>query len=277
MENAKVSLRFTGLVDYATKVFQAVALDHLDRSGDLSSFREEFSKKVFSEGKASDTDKAFANKLLREVDTRIRINKGLRDKEVFVSDASMSEEDLKEFALQVRESISLENEDEQDSPYDAWMTSDTSEAKDSSILRSQACQKVFKEYKGSKKEYPFVRTFMFKKVRYVTLGSVRGVVPEGKQKGHPVSAFFTLVPYKRLRDVPEDIAPRHNGQQLSLNYDEVSEDGVDVLRKHLFVLKHQPGMKIRWWLRLDEVDQPHGIRYVVLDDTEEGWKQVQNF
>lgn len=148
--------------------------------------------------------------------------------------------------------------------YTGHQTSNTGNA-----IVSGPLQRIMSSHFIPKTEHPFVECFTFAGTRYVAVGSVYGVIPSGPSKGKTINVNFTVNPYKRLRDVPDDILLYSQGRMVSCTYEDPQRTG---LRKCLYVVKHRPGLKLRFWSRVEDEDQPAGRKFVVLTDDETGWK-----
>lgn len=135
------------------------------------------------------------------------------------------------------------------------------------------CEGLLDEFMKTN-QYPFVRVFNVKVdalriARFVALGTVLGTVAKGKHAGKKVNIHCTVAGFKRLRDAEDEHAHKVNGRPLG-----VSRDDETGLRKHIFCLKHVPGMKIRYWIRINDKDDTDRAAFIVFNESPEGWKRI---
>jgi hypothetical protein len=131
------------------------------------------------------------------------------------------------------------------------------------------CQKFLDELMITN-EMPFVRVFTAASPvgRYIALGTVLGTVNQGKHLGKKVNIHCTIAGYRRLRDAENDHFVFINGRALVVSGD----DPRTGLRKHIFCLRHTPGLKIRYWTRINDRDENDLARFYVL--TLDGARQI---
>ncbi len=138
----------------------------------------------------------------------------------------------------------------------------------------QQCQQYLDELMVSN-ELPFVRVFTSVQPqleglcgdgplpgthRYVALGTVLGTVTHGKHEGKRVNIHCTIAGFRRLRDAEEQHAVYLKGKALVVSGD----DPKTGLRKYIFCLKHTPGLKIRYWTRINDKDEHDRAKFFVL-------------
>lgn len=96
--------------------------------------------------------------------------------------------------------------------------------------------------------------------RYVALGTVLGTVTHGKYEGKKINVHCTVAGFRRLRDAEAQHVVHLGGQPLVVSTD----DPRSGLRKYIFCLRHTPGLKIRYWTRMDDRDVYDNARFFVL-------------
>lgn len=135
--------------------------------------------------------------------------------------------------------------------------------------------RIMRDRYAPKMVHPFVEVFEHEGARYAAVGSIYGVVPSGSLQGKDININFTVVPFRSIREVPPDILVRDDhrdgGKVLAITYENPVNPGI---KKCLYVLRHRPGLKIRFWTRVAEKDAENGKRFIVLDDSPTGWAEV---
>ena len=123
---------------------------------------------------------------------------------------------------------------------------------------------------AGKKRHPFVQDFYLGGERFVAVGTMFGRVERGPHARERLNIQGTVNPHKSFQKCPPEVMVQSGGRVLSLYHeDEETEE-----RKYVFVVRHKPGRKIRWWGRVGNADFPGLARFVILTDDEQGWKQV---
>jgi hypothetical protein len=146
----------------------------------------------------------------------------------------------------------------------------------------QVCRKFLAELMATN-ELPFVRVFSLgrkagadldamtkRPARYVALGTVLGTVTMGKHLNKKVNIHCTIAGFKRLRDAEKDHFLYIKGHPLSVN----GHDPNTGLRKHIFCIHHTPGLKIRYWTRINDKDVEDRARFFVLSDDNVGVRAI---
>ncbi len=130
-------------------------------------------------------------------------------------------------------------------------------------------QLITREFKT---QHPFIRCLTHKGVRYAAVGSMFGVIPTGPRAGHRINVNFTINPFRKLRDVTPDILVHEGGRMASIIRDDVQYPD---LRRGLYLIRHRPGLKLRFWSRVDDQDVESGRRFIILTDDAVGYRQVE--
>lgn len=123
---------------------------------------------------------------------------------------------------------------------------------------------------AGKKRHPFLQSFTLNGERFIAVGTMFGRVERGPHAGERLNIQGTVNPHKSFQKCPPEVIV-HNGERV-LNMYQEDEDTEE--RKYVFVVRHKPGRKIRWWGRVGNQDFPGLARFVVLTDDEQGWKEV---
>lgn len=263
----KVSRREVSGEALVARIFREVSITALVEAGRLEGVRDTFVHVINNHPSAKKTDKSYATRYADDMTAALLARAPAKEVPVALIEApvvapgELSQEDL---------ATLLGNLDEDEDAYTSMLGTGPSFG---DRLREGPLRAIMDEFK-SRHEHPFLRTFMFEGQRYVALGTLMGVLPNGPHAGKSINAHMTINPYRRFRDVPDTVAVVEDGRQVSLD-ETVNTSPAGDLRKFLFVVRHQPGLKIRWWLRLDNRDQPQGVRHVVLDVSQDGWHQAR--
>jgi hypothetical protein len=149
--------------------------------------------------------------------------------------------------------------DDIDAPVDPMLADD-------SPLRAALTEFI----KAGKKRHPFCQSFYIGKERFVAVGTMFGKVERGAHMGEKMNIQGTVNPHRSFQRCPPEVVYQSGGRVLNLYHeDEETEE-----RKYVFVVRHKPGRKIRWWGRVNNQDVPGLARFVVLTDDAQGWKLV---
>lgn len=118
--------------------------------------------------------------------------------------------------------------------------------------------------------HPFVRPFMIDGVDFDVVGTFEGKVWKNSTvapTGTSLRVDFAIAPWKLHREIPDTILVRQNGQIVQLlDVDELGN------RRRLFVVRHRPGLIIRFWTRVGGVDKNALKKFVLL--TPDGCKEI---
>jgi hypothetical protein len=270
--------RLVGGETLVTRIFRELSIRHLAESGRLEKMREEFVALVEGHPSVRRTDRAYAVRYADDMTTAL-LSLGISSTvPAPVAPVPVPTTPVAPVAAVTAESdeINLDDllsgymvaEGHETDDFLSTITSGPQNPLDGIVAPGGPLHAALEEFRTSaKKEHPFLRVFPFGGARYVALGTIMGVIPDGAHAGKQMSAHMTVVPHRRFRDVPEDIAPTLGGRQIS-----VSPPAQDSLRKFVFLIRHKPGLKIRWWLRVGDRDEPKGVRFVELTDDAKGWR-----
>lgn len=272
--------RTMGSEALVNRIFRELAITHLAEAGKLGVMREELVAMVNGHPSAKRSDKAYAQKHADDMLTAQRLHESRTGKKEPIPapvaippvKKGMDAAEMEDFLANIEPTAPTSTDLSMDDliaeaqkiplrPYETLIAPDGPLAK------------ALQDYLASN-EHPFLRVFTHEGQKYVALGTILGVLPQGKNAGKQLNVHMTVNPYRRFREVPEDIAPLRDGRQISLSSATPQSTPERTLRKFVFLVRHQPGMKIRWWLRLDGKDEPNGVKLVVLTDDAQGWKMV---
>lgn len=248
------------------RVFREVALTYLGKAGVLAEAREQFVAIMAGHESARRTDKVYAQKYADDMATRL----AMQSPPVIVPPAppltGMSQSDVEDLFAGLDQDGTGSFDDL------VGLAQPPQSPLHTLMAENGPMAPVLRDFLASSKEHPFVRVVSHQGQRYVALGTIMGTVLAGKNAGERINSHMTVVPHRRFRDVPEEIAPKLDGRQLSLEGDVPGSTPDRQLRKFLFVIRHQPGLKVRWWVRLGDKDLVNGVRRIVLTDDAVGYR-----
>ena len=128
--------------------------------------------------------------------------------------------------------------------------------------------------------HPFVRVFPFSVTmpnglniasgeRFAAIGTYTGTLLRGDDAGKKINVNFTVDNYKKRQDIPEDILVHKNGRAVQLKHEDERNNC-----RFLFVVKHKPGRKIRFWTRVSDVDRPSAAKFILFTNEAPWWKEI---
>ncbi len=251
------------------RIFRDVALKHLAETGRTKAALDEFLRRVLSHDGASKTDKTYARTLFRDVSGGDLPDwaKNLKEPAPEV----MTDQDITDFLDAASESTSAPLQPApavEDVGLDFLEGMIEKTPEDPFLRDGGPLKEALAEFLQSN-EHPFLRVFTVDNQRYVAVGTTMGRAKDSHGVEKAINIHFTVAPYHRFRDVPESVAVYQGGRQMSAR-----ETDARGLRKYVFCIKHQPGLKLRFWMRVGDKDIPGGARFVILTDDRVGYKRV---
>lgn len=257
----------------SVRVFREVFVEAATKAGHLNSSLEEYLRKVLTNKSAKRSDKSEAKKIYTDSSLRLGGN-GLPDWAKSLSpsnEETLSDDDIQKILQGVeptRPPVETRATVE-DFDLDALLDEENARMeKDPFLAEKGPFRSLIADFKPQS-GHPFIRVFTVEGKRYVALGTLSGTFQVGQNTGKKINIHCTVNPYHRFRDVPDTLAVYRDGRQVSVHRDD--ELG---LRRYLFCVRHIPGTKIRFWMRLDEKDEQGGARRILLTDDAEGWKKI---
>lgn len=244
------------------------------KSGTLRTTLDEFLRAVLNHKDASKSDKDYARKAYKDMSAWLGVS-GLPDwaSKKEAAEKGVSSQEIEELLANVDDPTppprpSIEDVGLTEDDFSAFVPPDTSHDDDPLLGRNSPLRIILTKF-IEKMPHPPVEVFTLGGVRYAALGTMFGTIAGGLHQGKKLNVNCTINPYQSLTKVPDDILV-YNGQR-PLNIFDENEHGT---RKYVYCCRHRPGIKIRYWSRLDDKDQSGGARFVVLTDDEAGFKSV---
>lgn len=259
----------------SVRIFREVFARSAQKGGSLKADLDEYLRTVLTNKSAKRTDKSYARKIYTDLITRVG-GVGLPDWAKKPEEAPLTDQDVTDILSSIEpkpeppkvatpSGMAVEDID-LDSMLDDGFDK---EPLDPFTSDSGALRPLLQEFLA-KNEHPFIRPLVVNGEKFIVVGTVIGTIKSGKSEGKKINIHCTVNPHRRLRDVPEDIVLCRGGRQVSVT----GEDPLG-LRKSLYVVRPKEGLKIRFWMRINDEDQQGGARFIQLTSTvPDGFKRL---
>lgn len=258
--------RLIGHESLVVKAFREVFLHSSLRAGTLREDLERFKRVVEENPGMSSRDKKYADEVYHDGLLRtahLEVPQETDDTVVFQDNGDVDEEyeEIFDFLDGAKESLCDDT--------DVFLTPSTVKPAINYYDVNGPFVQAIRDFVDDR-QHPFVRVVTHEGAKYVIVGTFKGTIRKGPHAGKDLNVHCTVVPHRRLYDVPEIV--KVNGDVLHLTDVDPETKAVS----SICVLRHRPGMKIRFWANVGSstarFDDPAGRRFVVI--TEDGWKEV---
>jgi hypothetical protein len=248
----------------AVRIFREIFLKSSQSAGRLKTDLDAYLKAVLEDKDTKRGDRTYARRIYEDA---LRVYGGgaqpLPDWAKKHDEPSLSDTEIKDILSAAEEPLVFHN------PATETYTMDV-DALDSLMLPApdpveEMCEAWLNEFMRNKGEYPFYRVFDINQSggrpaqRYIALGTVLGTVGKGKYQGKKINIHCTVAGFRTLRDAESEHAYYVRGSPLHVKRTD-SETG---LTRHIFCLRFKPGLKIRFWFRVDNRDVVERAAYLV--------------
>lgn len=292
VETNQVVDRGIGPEKLSVRIFREIFTKSALKNGNLKADLDEYLRQVLSNDGAKRTDKTYARKIYLDL-VRLAGGTGLPDwaKHQVEAEKPLTDAGIAEMLTGISPEpppvvvipagatapTSIDNyidpnEISLEDPADVFLQGNSVKEQDPFTADDGPLKPMMAEY-IAKTTHPFVRHFQLEGRDYVAVGTFVGNIVKGEHAGKKINVNFTVNPYRGRRDIPDDILVTLGGRAVTL----LNEDEREC-RRFLFVLRHKPGMKLRFWTSVGGKDLPGGARYAILTpvhgELATGWKQV---